>query len=334
MLDNTLEFLVMSGMELPLAVMVCVPEPWMNDPNLSRARRDLYQYYAAMMEPWDGPAAILFSDGDLVGAVLDRNGLRPARYSLTDDGRLILSSEVGVLDIDPAHILRRSRLEPGKMLLADTVQGRVIGDEELKEGCAARSPYGEWLDRGLLQLKDLPIPNHRVETCPPERLAQVQKAFGYTWEDVKDAILPMARTGAEPTAAMGADIPLAVLDRRDRPLFDYFRQRFAQVTNPPIDAIREEIVTDTAVYVGDDGDLLEERAENCRVLQIHNPILTSVDMLKIKHMDRPGFRVETVSLLYFKNMPLKRALDQMKLSADRAYRGGANIIIQIGRAHV
>ena len=327
MLDNTLEFLVMSGMELPLAVMVCVPEPWMNDPNLSRARRDLYQYYAAMMEPWDGPAAILFSDGDQVGAVLDRNGLRPARYYLTDDGRLILSSEVGVLDIDPAHILKRSRLEPGKMLLADTVQGRVIGDKELKEGCAARSPYGEWLDRELLQLKDLPIPNHRVETCPPERLAQVQKAFGYTWEDVKDAILPMARTGAEPTAAMGADIPLAVLDRRDRPLFDYFRQRFAQVTNPPIDAIREEIVTDTAVYVGDDGNLLEERAENCRVLQIHNPILTSVDMLKIKHMDRPGFRVETVSLLYFKNMPLKRALDQMKLSADRAYRGGANIII-------
>ena len=327
MLDNTLEFLVMSGMELPLAVMVCVPEPWMNDPNLSRARRDLYQYYAAMMEPWDGPAAILFSDGDQVGAVLDRNGLRPARYSLTDDGRLILSSEVGVLDIDPAHILKRSRLEPGKMLLADTVQGRVIGDEELKEGCAARSPYGEWLDRELLQLKDLAIPNHRVETCPPERLAQVQKAFGYTWEDVKDAILPMARTGAEPTAAMGADIPLAVLDRRDRPLFDYFRQRFAQVTNPPIDAIREEIVTDTAVYVGDDGDLLEERAENCRVLQIHNPILTSVDMLKIKHMDRPGFCVETVSLLYFKNMPLERALDQMKLAADRAYRGGANIII-------
>ena len=327
MLDNTLEFLVMSGMELPLAVMVCVPEPWMNDPNLSRARRDLYQYYAAMMEPWDGPAAILFSDGDQVGAVLDRNGLRPARYYLTDDGRLILSSEVGVLDIDPAHILKRSRLEPGKMLLADTVQGRVIGDEELKEGCAARSPYGEWLDRELLQLKDLAIPNHRVETCPPERLAQVQKAFGYTWEDVKDAILPMARTGAEPTAAMGADIPLAVLDRRDRPLFDYFRQRFAQVTNPPIDAIREEIVTDTAVYVGDDGNLLGERAENCRVLQIHNPILTSVDMLKIKHMDRPGFRVETVSLLYFKNMPLKRALDQMKLSADRAYRGGANIII-------
>ena len=327
MLDNTLEFLVMSGMELPLAVMVCIPEAWRNDPNLSRARRDLYQYYSAMMEPWDGPAAILFTDGDQVGAVLDRNGLRPARYYVTDGGRLILSSEVGVLDIDPAHIVEKSRLEPGKLLLADTVQGRIIGDGEIKEGYAARSPYGEWLDRNLIHLKDLPIPNHRVKTYTPERRAQVQKAFGYTWEDVKDAILPMALTGAEPTAAMGADIPLAVLDRRDRPLFDYFRQLFAQVTNPPIDAIREEIVTDTTVYVGDDGNLLEESAGNCRVLQIHNPILTSVDLMKIKRMDRPGFRVETVSLLYFKNMPLKRALDQMKIAADRAYRNGANILI-------
>ena len=327
MLDNTLEFLVMSGMELPLAVMVCIPEPWRSDANLSRARRDLCQYYAVMMEPWDGPAAILFSDGDQVGAVLDRSGLRPARFYVTDDDRLILSSEVGVLDVDPARVVRKSRLEPGKLLLVDTVRGRIIGDDELKEGYAARNPYGEWLDRNLLQLKDLPIPNRRVETYPPDRRAQVQKAFGYTWEDVKDAILPMARTGAEPTAAMGADIPLAVLDRRDRPLFHYFRQLFAQVTNPPIDAIREEIVTDTTVYVGDDGNLLEECADNCRVLQIHNPILTSADLMKIRHMDRPGFHVETVSLLYFKNMPLKRALDQMKIAADRAYRNGANIII-------
>ncbi len=327
MLDNTLEFLVMSGMELPLAVMVCIPEPWMNDANLSRARRDLYQYYAVMMEPWDGPASILFSDGDQVGAVLDRNGLRPSRYYVTDDGRLILSSEVGALDIDPARIVRKSRLEPGKMLLVDTVQGRVIGDGELKEGCAARNPYGEWLDRNLVRLKDLPIPNHRVETYTPERRVQVQKAFGYTYEDVKDAILPMARTGAESTAAMGADIPLAVLSSHDQPLFNYFRQLFAQVTNPPIDAIREEIVTDTTVYVGDDGNLLEESADNCRVLQIHNPILTSVDLMKIKAMDKPGFHVETVSLLYFKNMPLKRALDQLKIAADRAYRNGANIII-------
>lgn len=327
MLDNTLEFLVMSGMDLPLAVMICIPEPWMNDGNLSRARRDLYQYYAVMMEPWDGPASILFSDGDQVGAVLDRNGLRPSRYYITDDDRLILSSEVGVLDIDPAHIVCKSRLEPGKMLLVDTVSGRIIGDREIKEGYAARNPYGEWLDRNLVRLKDLPIPNHRVEKYTPERRTQVQKAFGYTYEDVKDTILPMARTGAEPTAAMGADIPLAVLSGHDQPLFNYFRQLFAQVTNPPIDAIREEIVTDTTVYVGDDGNLLEEQAANCRVLQIHNPILTSVDLMKIKAMDKPGFHVETVSLLYFKNMPLNRALDQMKIAADRAYRNGANIII-------
>ena len=327
MLDNTLEFLVMSGMELPLAVMICIPEPWMNDENLSRARRDLYQYYAVMMEPWDGPASILFSDGDQVGAVLDRNGLRPSRYYVTDDDRLILSSEVGVLDIDPAHIVRKSRLEPGKMLLVDTVSGRIIGDSEIKEGYAARNPYGEWLDRNLVRLKDLPIPNHRVEKYTPERRTQVQKAFGYTYEDLKDTILPMARTGAESTAAMGADIPLAVLSSHDQPLFSYFRQLFAQVTNPPIDAIREEVVTDTTVYVGDDGNLLEESADNCRVLQIHNPILTSVDLMKIKAMDKPGFHVETVSLLYFKNMPLKRALDQMKIAADRAYRNGANIII-------
>ena len=327
MLDNTLEFLVMSGMELPLAVMICIPEPWMNDENLSRTRRDLYQYYAVMMEPWDGPAAILFSDGDQVGAVLDRNGLRPARYYLTDGGTLILSSEVGVLDIDPAHIVKKSRLEPGKMLLVDTVQGRVIDDGEIKETYARRNPYGEWLDRNLVRLRDLPIPNHRVERYTPQRRAQVQKAFGYTWEDLKDVILPMARKGEEATAAMGIDVPLAVLSGHDQPLFSYFKQLFAQVTNPPMDAIREEIVTDTTVYVGDDGNLLEERAENCRVLQIHNPILTSVDLMKIRAMDRPGFRVETVSLLYFKNMPLERALDQMKLAADRAYRNGANILI-------
>ena len=327
MLDNTLEFLVMSGMELPLAVMICIPEPWRNNETLSRARRDLYQYYAAMMEPWDGPAAILFSDGDQVGAVLDRNGLRPARYYLTDDGRLILSSEVGVLEVDPAHIVKKSRLEPGKMLLVDAVQGRVIDDGEIKERYAARNPYGEWLDRNLVKLRDLPIPNRRVEQYAPDRLVQLQKAFGYTYEDVKDTILPMARTGAEATAAMGIDIPLAVLSGHDQPLFNYFKQLFAQVTNPPIDAIREEIVTDTTVYVGDDGNLLEENADNCRVLQIRNPILTRVDLMKIRAMDKPGFQVETVSLLYFKNMPLKRALDQMKIAADRAYRNGANILI-------
>ncbi|WP_294535334.1 glutamate synthase large subunit [uncultured Pseudoflavonifractor sp.] len=327
MLDNTLEFMMMAGMDLPLAVMVTIPEPWREDRNISRARRDLYRYYATLMEPWDGPASILFSDGDVVGAVLDRNGLRPSRYYLTDDGRLILSSEVGVLDLPDTEIIRKDRLQPGRMLLVDTVQGRIISDQELKETYAARQPYGEWLDRNLIHLRDLPIPNRRVERRSHEDLVRLRIAFGYTEIDVAGTILPMAETGAEPTAAMGVDIPLAVLDPRDQPLFSYFKQLFAQVTNPPIDAIREEVVTDTTVYVGDDGNLLQESADNCRVLQIHNPILTSTDMMKIKAMDQPGFRVETVSMLYYKNTSLEQALDHLALSVDRAWREGANVIV-------
>ncbi len=327
MLDNTLEFLMMGGMDLPLAVMACIPEPWRGDKTISRTRRDLYHYYATLMEPWDGPASILFSDGDVVGAVLDRNGLRPSRYYVTSDGRLILSSEVGVLDVPAGEIVEKSRLQPGRMLLVDTVQGRIIGDDELKEHYAARQPYGEWLDANLLHLRELPIPNKRVERHSREELRRLQKAFGYTYEDVRSTILPMARTGAEPTAAMGTDIPLAVLDSREQPLFHYFKQLFAQVTNPPIDAIREEIVTDTTVYVGDDGNLLQEKAENCRVLQIHNPILTSTDLMKIRAMNQPGFRVATVSMLYYKNTPLDRALNHLALAVDRAWREGANIII-------
>ena len=327
MLDNTLEFLVMSGMDLPLAVMVTIPEPWTKDGSISRAKRDLYQYYAIMMEPWDGPASILFSDGDAMGAVLDRNGLRPSRYYITDDGKLILSSEVGALDLDPRKIVKKSRLEPGKMLLVDTVQGRIIDDAELKETYAARQPYGEWLDRGLIRLKDLPVPNKKVPGYSKEELTRLEKAFGYTYEDVKNTILPMARTGAEPTAAMGVDIPLAVLSDHEQPLFNYFKQLFAQVTNPPIDAIREEVVTDTTVYLGNDGNLLEERADNAHALQVGNPILTSVDLMKIRDMKQPGFQVETVSILYYKNTPLKRALDHLFVAVDRAYRNGANIVI-------
>ena len=327
MLDNTLEFLMMGGMELPLAVMACIPEPWRGDRTISRRKRDLYHYYSTLMEPWDGPAAILFSDGDVVGAVLDRNGLRPARYYVTDDGRLILSSEVGVLDLPADRIVEKSRLQPGRMLLVDTREGRIIGDEELKEGYAARQPYGEWLDANLVRLEDLPLPNKRVERRDREALRRLQKAFGYTYEDVRDTILPMARTGAEPTAAMGIDIPLAVLDDKDQPLFNYFKQLFAQVTNPPIDAIREECVTDTAVYVADDGNLLEEKADNCRVLQLPGPILTSTDLMKIRAMDRPGFRAATVSLLSYPNTPLDRALDRLAVAVDKAWREGANIVI-------
>ncbi|WMJ89497.1 glutamate synthase large subunit [Anaerocolumna sp. MB42-C2] len=327
MLDNALEFLVMSGMELPLAVMITIPEPWSNDQNISSEKRDFYQYYATMMEPWDGPASILFSDGDIMGAVLDRNGLRPSRYYITDDDHVILSSEVGVLEIPAEKIVKKERLRPGKMLLVDTVKGCLIDDEDLKNSYAKRSPYGEWLDSNLVKLKDLHIPNKKVLEYDDEERAKLQKAFGYTYEDYKTCILPMAKTGAEPVEAMGVDSPLPILSKNNPPLFGYFKQLFAQVTNPPIDAIREEIVTSTDVYIGEDGNLLEENAENCKVLKIHNPILTSTDLLKIKSMKIAGFKVETIPIIYYKNTSLERAIDHIFVEADRAYKEGANILI-------
>ena len=326
-LDNMLEFMVMSGMDLPLAVMIAIPEPWDNNLNISQAKRDFYQYYATMMEPWDGPASILFSDGDVMGAVLDRNGLRPSRYMITTDDKLILSSEVGVLDIDPAKIVVKERLRPGKMLLVDTVQGRVIDDEELKEKYAKRQPYGEWLDANIVKLQDLKIPNKRVEEYSKEELQKLQKSFGYTYEDVKTSILPMALTGTEQISAMGNDTPLAVLSDRNQPLFNYFKQLFAQVTNPPIDAIREEVVTSTTVYVGSEGNILEESPENCKVLRVNNPILTSTDLLKIKNMKVDGFKVAVIPIIYYKNTSLKKAIDHVFLEADRAHKDGANILI-------
>ena len=327
MLDNTLEFMYMNGVDLPLAVMMAIPEPWRNDPYMDRNKKDFYHYYATMMEPWDGPAAIAFSDGDIMGAVLDRNGLRPSRYYITKDNTLIVSSEIGVLDIDPKDIVKKSRLEPGKMLLIDTVNKRIISDDECKSLYASKKPYGEWLDLNLVHLRDLPIPNKKVETHSQELRDKLYKTFGYSYEDVKNNILPMAKNGVEPTAAMGTDIPLAVLSDKHQPLFRYFKQLFAQVTNPPIDSLREEIVTDTTVYIGSDGNILEDRAENCRVLQVTNPILTGTDLLKIKALNKEGFKNQTVSLLYYKNTSLEQALDQLFVKCDKAYKEGANIII-------
>ena len=327
MLDNTLEFLVMSGMDLPLAVMIMIPEPWANNAVMTQKKKDFYQYYATMMEPWDGPASILFSDGDMMGAVLDRNGLRPSRYYITDDDYLILSSEVGVLDIDPTHIVTKDRLRPGKMLLVDTVQGRVIDDDELKEKYAGKRPYGEWLDSNIVMLKDLKIPNERVPEYTQEERQRMQRAFGYTYESLKDSILPMAKNGIEGTAAMGTDTPLAALSGNREPLFNYFKQLFAQVTNPPIDSIREEVVTSTTVYIGSAGNLLEEKPENCKVLRINNPILTNTDLMKIRNMKVDGFKVETIPIIYYKNTSLEKAVDRLFIEADRAYRDGANILI-------
>ena len=327
MLDNTLEFMVMNGMDLPLAVMVTIPEPWSNNKSMDQKKRDFYQYYATMLEPWDGPASILFSDGDVMGAVLDRNGLRPSRYFITKDGRLILSSEVGVLDIPPENILRKDRLRPGKMLLVDTVKGELVDDDRLKSAYASRQPYGEWLDRNLVSLEDLKVPNRKVPVRSKEELVRLQKAFGYRYEDVSSIMIPMAKNGGEPSGAMGSDTPLAVLSHTHPPLFDYFKQMFAQVTNPPIDALREKVVTSTTVYVGAQGNLLEEAAENCKVLKIDSPILTQTDLLKIKAMDVPGFQVRTVSICYYKNTSLEKAIERLFVDVDRAYRDGANILI-------
>ncbi len=327
MLDNTLEFLMMNGIELPLAVMLTIPEAWRGEPELSREVADMYHYYATMMEPWDGPAAILYSDGDIVGATLDRNGLRPMRYYEVDDGTIILSSEVGVLDIPHEKILHKSRVKPGQMLVVDTRAGRILEDSELKARYAAQAPYGEWLDQNLVRLQDLPVPSRKVPVHTPAQRSRLYKAFNYSYDDIKDVVLQMAATGSEPTTSMGVDIPLAVLSEKHQPLFSYFKQMFAQVTNPPIDAIREETVIDTTVYVGSDGNLLEAKPDNCHVLEIRNPILTSVDLLKIRHMDVPGLKVETISLLFFKNTSLKKALDHLFVNCDRAYKNGANILI-------
>jgi glutamate synthase (NADPH) large chain len=327
MLDNALEFMIMGGMDPALAAMILIPEPWEHNDTITQKERDFYQYYATMMEPWDGPASILFSDGDVMGAILDRNGLRPSRYYIMDDDRLILSSEVGVLPLDEKHILRKERLHPGKMLLVDTREGRIISDAELKDKYAGREPYGEWLDSNLCQLKDLKIPNEKVPSYTKEELVRLQKAFGYSYEDYKDEIKAMATNGAEHVGAMGIDTPIAVLSKHYQPLFYYFKQLFAQVTNPPIDAAREKIVTATTVYIGKNGELLSEKPSNCKVLKVKNPILSDLDLLKISKLNQDGLKVEKVSTLFYKSTPLDRALDHLFVEVDRVYRDGATVLI-------
>ena len=353
MLDNTLEFLLMNGMPLPLAVMTCIPEPWKHDDNMAQKKKDFYHYWATMMESWDGPAAILFSDGDLLGATLDRNGLRPSRYYITKDGMLILSSEVGVLDIPEENIKIKSRLQPGRILLVDTLQKKIISDEECKNQYASLYPYGEWLDMNLVHLADLKIPNKKIPVHTLDERNILYRAFGWNYEDVNEMVLPMARNGVEPTASMGVDTPLAVMSEKHPSLFSYFKQLFAQVTNPPIDSLREKIVTDTTVYVGKDGNLLQPQARNCRVLEINNPILTGTDLIKIAALDQPGLRAKTLTITYElshgldfakaksdKNIEketslddsnpcdnLEAALDNLFKQIDEAYSDGYNIII-------
>ena len=334
-LDNTLEFMMMSGMDLPLAVMATIPEPWQHIPTMSREKKAFYQYYATMMEPWDGPASIIFSDGDIMGAVLDRNGLRPSRYYLTDDGKgnryLVLSSEVGALEIPSDVIVKKERLHPGKMLLVDTVKGELIEDGTLKNDYAKRQPYGEWLDHNLYPLADLKIPNKRPFRYHGMELKRLQRAFGYTYETMYSMMIPMALNGGEPTAAMGVDVPIPPLSKQNPPLFDYFKQLFAQVTNPPIDSIRESVITDTTVYLGAAGNLLKEEEANCRVLKVENPILTSLDLMKIRDSHIEGLQTADISMLYTKDTSLADAISNLYAQADAAHDAGAAILILTDR---
>ena len=327
MLDNTLEFLVMSGMELPFAASILIPEPWAHNDTISQEVRDFYQYYATMMEPWDGPASILYSDGDVMGAILDRNGLRPSRYYLTNDDRLILSSEVGVLPIDESKIIKKERLHPGKILLIDTKKKRLFTDEELKEKYATKEPYGEWLDMNLLTMDKIKMPNAKVKHFEDEDFKRLLKSFGYNYEEYTEEIEAMARTGNELVGAMGVDTPLAVLSKEYQPLFSYFKQLFAQVTNPPIDSIREKIVTSMSVYLGKNGNLLCEQPKNCNVLKLDNPILSDLDLLRIRNIKTSGFKVAQVPITYYKSTPMERVLDHLFVEVDKVYREGANILI-------
>ncbi len=337
MLDNTLEFLAMNGFALPLAGMVLLPEPWQGEKE-EKPWRDLYRYYATMMEPWDGPAAILYSDGDSVCASLDRNGLRPLRCALTDDRRLILSSEAGVLFEENAHIRRRWKLKGGDVLMADLRSGELMESDALKAHFAGLYPYGEWVKQ-IVKLDELPSSPDGATSLKeggksgslPERVrvdtAALCKAFGYAFEDVQDVILPMAEKGSEPIVSMGADEPLAALSKAHPPLFDYFKQRFAQVTNPPIDALREACKTDCSIYIGDDGNLLSRDADNCAVLELPSPVLTEDALGRIRSIDHPAFHVREVSLLYPVGTRLRRAMEGFFAACDAACRDGVNILI-------
>jgi glutamate synthase domain-containing protein 2/glutamate synthase domain-containing protein 1/glutamate synthase domain-containing protein 3 len=297
MFDNVLELMVLAGRSLPHAMMMMVPEPWSKHQSMDPARRAFYQFHSSLMEPWDGPAAIAFTDGVQIGATLDRNGLRPGRYYVTQDDMVVMASEAGVLDIDPARIRRKGRLQPGRMFLVDTAQGRIIEDDEIKRSIVSERPYAEWLAQNLVHLKDLPTAPE-LTVPEPDLLLARQIAFGYSFEDLRILMAPMARDGVEAVGSMGNDTPLAALSQRSRLLYDYFKQLFAQVTNPPIDSIREEIVTSSDVWLGAEGNLLSPRPTDCRRIELKGPVLTNEEFAKIRRVSLPGLRVGTLSTLF------------------------------------
>jgi glutamate synthase domain-containing protein 2/glutamate synthase domain-containing protein 1/glutamate synthase domain-containing protein 3 len=319
MFDNSLELLYLAGRSLPHAVMMMIPEPWSNHESMDDDKRAFYQYHSSLMEPWDGPASIAFTDGKQIGAVLDRNGLRPSRYYVTSDDLVILASEAGVLDVPPETVVQKGRLQPGRMFLVDTEQGRIIDDEEIKRTIATQRPYREWLDEYLVHIDDLPAAPE-VPAPDPETLLQRQVAFGYTFEDERIVLTPMARDGVEAVGSMGNDTPLAVLSNRPRPLYDYFKQLFAQVTNPPIDCIREELITSAETRLGSEGNLLNPQPSDCRRLEIKWPILTNEEFAKVRRMDLPGLRVGVLPILFRVTRGEKglvKSMEELRLMARR-----------------
>ena len=327
--DNVLELLVMAGRPLPLAVLMMIPEAWSGHESMPALRKDFYEYHGCLMEPWDGPASIAFTDGTVIGAVLDRNGLRPSRYYVTKDGLVVMASEVGVLDIPPERVLIKERLHPGRIFLVDTAQGRIIDDARAEARLRDPHPYGEWLATHLTPLESLPEPPHLPEPAH-ETVLERQQAFGYTHEDLRLLLGPMATAGEEPIGSMGTDTSLAVLSDRPRLLYDYFKQLFAQVTNPPLDGIREELVTQIATSIGPEGNLLEPTPEACRQIKLKTPILDNAELARIRHVDRPGFKATTVPMLFsVADGPegLARAMEELCRQASQAVDAGFTYLI-------
>src|SRR5690606_25546602 len=329
-MDMVVELLLMTGRSLPEVMMLLVPEAWEKNPEMSATKRAFYEFNSCMMEPWDGPASIPFTDGKYIGAILDRNGLRPSRYSVTKQGFVIMSSETGVVDLDPADIEYHGRLEPGKMFLVNMEEGRIVNDAEIKESIAIKQPYQKWLDDNLVHLKDIPY-----NDCPvfygEFPLDTRQSAFGYTQEDIDTIIMPMAQDGKEPIGSMGSDTPIAILSQRPQLIYNYFKQLFAQVTNPPLDGIREELITDISLTLGRDQNIFEQTQLHCRKLKIQNPVISKEDLDKIKnHGSIPDFKVVSIAMLYEISKGhngLEEALDSLLDQASNAIDQGANIII-------
>jgi len=339
MFDNVLELLTLAGRELPHAMMMMVPEPWNRHESMSAAKKAFYEFHSCLIEPWDGPASIAFTDGVRIGAVLDRNGLRPSRYYVTKDGLVVMASEVGVLDVPPEQIQQKGRLQPGRMFLVDTSEGRIVSDDELKERIAKQHPYREWLDRYSVPLRHLGKPT-RVHEPDHETVLRRQEVFGYTEEDVKILITPMATTGTEPLGSMGTDSPLAVLSEKPQPLFAYFKQLFAQVTNPPVDAIREEIIMAVETAVGPEGNLLEPAPESCRQLSLPTPVLRNEELEKIRHCDggapSRGLKTITLPILFSASgggAALRKSLEDLRYKASECIAEGYNVILLSDRGH-